>query len=349
MNSTTSNASIQVIMIALASVEAFMYTLRFVPLLSNLVNILVLTNAKLKDPIFKYLRATAIADFLYCACILPVSIGIIFCGVGYGRAETKCGPNIYKHFFILYIALDEYATSCLALFSILVEIFLTIQRICVITNTRSLAISSKVKQVTLLILIVSFLAYTPTLGMYELNSYRITRSRFGRSQLAVAIQTVLGTLRLCLVLVVLFALNIVTIVKLRAFLNAKLRLRRNRLNLVNLRSETENKRGGLTSQSRTSTFDRPINDTNVTVMVIATSFLYILGNLAHFALYVRKKVFNMATSQSMWLYLASQYSIIVFLSSKLIVYYCFNRHFRSVLNSYLTWPVYFVLKFLNTR
>ena len=44
--------------------------LRCVALLTNLINLGVLIDSRLSNSTYKYLRATALADILYCLCII---------------------------------------------------------------------------------------------------------------------------------------------------------------------------------------------------------------------------------------------------------------------------------------
>jgi hypothetical protein len=203
-----------------------MLTLRSVAMALNLLNVAVLANRRLHTSIFKGLCLTAVADCLYLLSMNIISVMIVACDLSMPQsAADRCGgPSISIYFYVLFMFLDEYLTSCLALFGILMEIYLTIQRILVITNSRSCLARCPIRYMCSSIAALSFLIYSPYLAMYEVQGHYIRSSEFGQSNAAVTIRTVIGLLRIFLVLFVLFVLNIVTIFKLKAYLLAKSRL-----------------------------------------------------------------------------------------------------------------------------
>jgi hypothetical protein len=291
--------------------------LRCVALLTNLINLGVLIDSRLSNSTYKYLRATALADILYCLCIITIPMIILVCGMRSGQPNAMCGRSAYHSFFIVFIILDEFLSSALALFSILADIFITIQRIYLMSNSESFVMSLRARTVCFVLLMVSLSAYAPTLFMYEVSQsqsiVKLVRSKFGQSNLGLSILSALGLARVLLSSVVLLVLNLFTVFKLKAHLREKMRLVEN--------------------TSTRSNINRVKSERRVTIMLVFTSFSYVLGNLPHFVLYVCKKLFNIHTSQLLGLHRVSQYSIVSFLMLKLAIYSCFNRPFRRVLIS----------------
>jgi hypothetical protein len=78
------------------------------------------------------------------------------------------------------------------------------------------------------------------------------------------------------------------------------------------------------------------SEKSLTLMLIVTSALYILGNFPFFVLYMQRKVFNVSSGQVFPLFVASQFTILFLLLGKIFVYYSFNYVFRDVLNSYFS-------------
>ncbi len=76
------------------------------------------------------------------------------------------------------------------------------------------------------------------------------------------------------------------------------------------------------------------SEKSLTLMLIVTSALYILGNFPYFVLYMQRKVFNVSFRQVFPLFVASQFTILFLLLGKIFVYYSFNYVFRDILNSY---------------
>ncbi len=145
---------------------------------------------------------------------------ILACDLGNGQPNPNCGTSVYYNFFVVFIVLDEFLSSALALFSVLVDTFLTF------SGYSSLVVNLKKRHVCLLIFIVSFAAYTPTLFMYEVHSsiHRMVKSSFGKTPLALTILTLLNTTRITLTSIVLGTLNLITKFKFRAHLRRKSQL-----------------------------------------------------------------------------------------------------------------------------
>jgi hypothetical protein len=123
----------------------------------------------------------------------------------------------------MYILISEYATSALILANIIIEIFLTAQRLALVAHTSFCIKKVRVKTVCLFILSATLLAYLPVLFMNtiepvrdpktnEIINYRLGKTRFGRHKIARVIVVFLTGTRITLVTIVLFALSASSVV-----------------------------------------------------------------------------------------------------------------------------------------
>ena len=136
---------------------------------------------------------------------------------------------------MLYILLSEYLTSCLAVFNILMENFLTIHRILLLNNSHLVKNKTYIKLIVILISLISFLIYIPQIFMnkiskihvmpFNFTTYTVGQTIFGRSKSAILIQVILNVSRMILIIAVLLVLNIITIVLYWKFLKKKRTLR----------------------------------------------------------------------------------------------------------------------------
>jgi hypothetical protein len=205
---------------------------RCVATLFSLLNICVLAHSKLKDKLFKFLLAMAVADFLYSGLIFALSELARLSYAGY------VGPTGYFIFLVLYILISEHITSCLAFFNIILEIFLTLQRIVIISNNIDSCIKKiKFEQVCSTLLTVTALIYAPMLFMNTIKrveirnvnasivEYRLVKTEFSRSGPALTYVIGLNITRIALVTTVLLIFNIIAIFKFRAYLMKKFYLK----------------------------------------------------------------------------------------------------------------------------
>ena len=148
---------------------------KFIASFFSLINLGVFFNLnKLNLSLYKYFMIISFVDLLY--SILPGLLGL-FSAVC-GRELLKCFSLYEKINIYFYVVISEYLTSCLALYSILIENFLTIQRILIITNRTNLFNKqNKIRSNCLhyLIVFISFSIYFPFLFRIKLTN-RLTIS-----------------------------------------------------------------------------------------------------------------------------------------------------------------------------
>jgi hypothetical protein len=214
---------------ALVNSYTFIIFLRFLALFVSLLNASILANKKLKNSFYKYQFATAVADSLF--SLLVLSSLVFNCPPAKCTTSTKVLMN-----HLAYILNSEYLSSCMAFFNILMEIFLTVQRIFAVRTSHVFWRSLRVKQVIFALLLVSFAYYSPVLFYNKIipvedfrlpsnSSYALLSTEFGKTRLAKLILISLTSIRISLVTVVLFILNLMAIVKFKTYFQNKLILK----------------------------------------------------------------------------------------------------------------------------
>ena len=110
-----------------------LFNLVFIPIIcvfgmiTNLFNIIVFVNPKMKKPTFRLMFIMSVNDFIYLGLCFPLSI--VFC--------ENCQQAKYSEWYTNYlIYIDEYLTSGQAIFCILIEIVLSVDRYRIITNKK---------------------------------------------------------------------------------------------------------------------------------------------------------------------------------------------------------------------
>ena len=197
-------------------------------LATNFLNIVVFANAKLlnKNPIYTYMLINSIVNFLYsfiCSFVFVMRCGNL----------CNLGGTYLANFYELYLYL--YFTSVLGIFNILIEIAIAIQRYLIITNKKMLLKRVSRNCFIAALFVVSVIYYIPYLywrqivpldssgstnnhSLLEPRVYKIKQEEHEPIELFIA---VLSSSRGLLILVLLFCINLLTIVKFRSRLKKK--------------------------------------------------------------------------------------------------------------------------------
>lgn len=181
--------------------------------LTNGLNILVLKRTNTKDTLFKYMLASSIIDLVY--LLLATYSFIEFC------SDIQClfKTCYWSQIYIIYIA--DYLTSCLALFRIFLEIFISIERYLIVLNKKYLA-NLPYYLVILFLFIVSLLFYLPLLFFKEITTnsnismnysmqFAIIKNDLGLSLFGRLIPILLTFLRIFLGTIVLVVINLMSV------------------------------------------------------------------------------------------------------------------------------------------
>jgi hypothetical protein len=136
--------------------DVYFVPIRIFGVLTNFINIIILRDKKFKDKTFKYLFYYSISEFVYLffLCILTIP----YCG-NYCYDSLKY--SLISQLLRLYI--DQYFTSCLAVFSITIEITISLQRYLIVSNKnfcKMIKDGSPLK-ISCFLLLLSLLFYLP--------------------------------------------------------------------------------------------------------------------------------------------------------------------------------------------
>lgn len=187
----------------------------------NSLNITVFLNPKMKDPTFKYMLAMSISNLFY--------NGFLSYAIALYCSECSISKTYGTQVFVIFI--DHYLTSCLAIFSNLVEIILSLQRYFILTNN----IYSKnisYRWAISIIAFISFVFYLPSLfsdKIAETNNttiyYTVVPNEFGKSTTAVHIGIAWSVIRIILSSIILSSINILNVIEFRKLSKKRIKLR----------------------------------------------------------------------------------------------------------------------------
>jgi hypothetical protein len=186
--------------------------------LTNLTNIAVLLNPKMKDISFKYILATSISDLIY--LILESYSFFVLC--------TDCPlHNTYFTQFYDFI-IFHYIIPCMAVFCILTDITLSLIRYSVLKNKNYIQ-SKNFYLVIGFLLVLSFLFYSPVLFFKKIipiqlinlteitltTDYTQEKTNLGFTLYATITPILLQTIRGLLAMFVLTGINIMNVIEFR--------------------------------------------------------------------------------------------------------------------------------------
>lgn len=188
------------------------------------INIRVFLSAKLSDQTYKFLLVEACVDLLYLSLL-------------------SCSPLIYSPYFdnelapkLYSLIIDDYLTSCMAFNNILIELFLSIQRLSIVLN-RSFLRNAPFWRIVFVIFGVSLVFYAPVISLKVIDrtdeqnattatsfGYELKMSTFGDSSFGRLVLPILSTVRVILVSVCLSSVNVFCLFKFRAYMRRKSRM-----------------------------------------------------------------------------------------------------------------------------
>lgn len=183
------------------------------------INILIFAHPTLKDPTYKLLLTEAFTDLIYlsCSALWPL---------------FQYALNAHSLAVVIYsIAIDDYLTSSLAINDILIELFLSVDRLFIILNKSAYLQRLPLTFTIGTLNLASLLFYLPVLFLRKIveqperNKYKLVLTPYlGQTTFGALIPTILSCVRLFLVMVCLFSVNLVTLVKFRKHIKQRSRL-----------------------------------------------------------------------------------------------------------------------------
>ena len=193
--------------------------------ISNLINVIIFLNPKLKNQTYRLMLIISIANFFY----------LFFCAF---QIISDCGDCIISKSYLskLYdLCIGDYLSSCLAIFIIFIEITISVKRYMILSNSLRFQ-TIPINFIIIILFSISILFYLPVLylkNVQEINAnsttnemvYKLIPSEFGKSSFGKSIPIILASIRLFLATIVMSTLNILTTIKFRKRL--KLKFKRN--------------------------------------------------------------------------------------------------------------------------
>ena len=190
-------------------------------IITNIINIAVFSHSSLRDTTYNFMMVVAITDLCYCCFAFESFTLSNICG----SYTFICGSYTQYIALINERIIADFLSSCLAIYSISSEIFLTVQRIFIIRNINFLK-DLTVKKVGPIIASISAIYYLPTWFFYGTKESGVVytfknqtyieyvrySTDFGKSVTGTYLGLVMQIGRIVLVLGVLLVLNIVSII-----------------------------------------------------------------------------------------------------------------------------------------
>ena len=290
---------------------------------TNLINISVLINPKLKDMSYKYMLTKSIINFIYLGFSVPYQ-AVNFCFIC--PYSITYAANVYN------IVIGIYFTPCLAIFSILIDIILSVYIFSLLVNRNwftkwrfwlSIVISG----------FIGLVFYTSRLFAYDiayyppLKAYFSVSSAFSASQTYQALTTTQYAVRIVLGVVVLTTLNVINVIKFRE------RYASRRIGMItkaaslNVPIHTSNNAVDSDGSKRKSV-------KNITKMVVFSAFLKVFIETPYSVCLILRLA-GISTNVFTVVFTVSGGLIYLSPASDFLVYYFFNNNYRNILNGYL--------------
>jgi hypothetical protein len=200
----------------------------FFGLITNLINMIIFSNKCFREKIFRYLIVHSISETLY--FFFTILLFFPYC---VWICPKEISSSYFSNMIILYI--DKYLTSVLALFSLMIEMKITIQRYLVVKNEKIVSSINYLKQVGI-IFTISSIVYMPELFFNKIiklqvnqteskHFYRVTKTDHGIKYNG-TYSMVVNLIRGPIFVSVLTIFNLLTIIKFRKQMETKKLIKR---------------------------------------------------------------------------------------------------------------------------
>jgi hypothetical protein len=298
---------------------------RLIAGLTALFNIFIFTHKKMlqSSEFFHYLLAMSIADFLYMNVLAFSSIITKQCS----SSSTQCTLATQYFTFFLYISFNNWLASSLALFNVLIENLLIIQRLFIINNKRFPPKLTVVRAV-LAVFGFSVAFYSPTgftsqivmtrieLVDASVSEYKMLNTDFGNSLAGKVTPVVISFIRLCLSGPVLLGLSIYNIYVFKQYLNKR-------------KAILSGSVGAAPSSSSPLSSKEKENEDKLTKMVIIISMIFTFGNLPYLVYYSITQI--SPTFQNTFMSIMTWFSRVclsILVVAKVWVYFAYNKFYK---------------------
>jgi hypothetical protein len=207
----------------------YFYSILWIGILSHIINIVVLISPVLKDINYKFMLANSVNNTFY--LLLCGIYDFFLCPKGCERTEKPIHVLIYR------MVIRDYILSCMAIFNLLIQIFLSLQRIFLVLNKNLLQNISVIKSI-LILASISLIFYSPilTIQRIELSHpnatlnkntsvlYSIVQTEFGGSAFGLQVRTIVSSLRIILATVILTITNFINFITFKRYFDKRKKL-----------------------------------------------------------------------------------------------------------------------------
>ncbi|RNA11347.1 hypothetical protein BpHYR1_006321 [Brachionus plicatilis] len=253
--------------------QYFFSSIAILGTITSSMNFIVFYNQKFADQIYKYFLFTSANDFMY--CFILSFYALVTCGTICDKLRSK---TFSAQFYLLFFG--DYFTSSLALIGIIIEIFVSLQRLFLILNKN---LMQNLKPTFVISIISGFclIFYIPVLFVQEIvpvdnNKFELVVSQFGSTYMGALIPSIISSVRLLLASCVLFLINIITLGYFKKFLNKKKKIKKHAQSISMLISLNiaSNVNGGCFVSEKKQEAKK-----SITLMVVLASLNYTIGTI----------------------------------------------------------------------
>jgi hypothetical protein len=213
-----------------SDVTVFTTLITIFGVLTNFINIIIFSDKKFKDKTFTYLLYFSISEFLY--QFLLILSTITFCG---NYCSDSFRYSLIPQLIKLYS--DEFLTSCLAIFSISIEITIVFLRYLVVSNKSFCKIIKEPFKFSIILFFISFLFYSPIIIAERIikkyadqNIYHVVNTMDGKLYRYYSYITVIIRGPICTML--LTVINLITLINFRKQMDKKKAIRSKSSNIL---------------------------------------------------------------------------------------------------------------------
>jgi hypothetical protein len=204
----------------------YFYSIIWVGIFSHIINIFVLISPVLKDISYKFMLANSVNNIFY----------LMLCGIyDFFLCQKVCERTEKPiELLIFLMIIREYFSSCMAVFNLLIQIFLSLQRIFLVLNKNLLQNISVIKSI-LILASISLIFYSPilTIQRIELSHpnatsnanmsllYSIVKTDFGNTAFGQQVRTIVSSFRIFLATVLLTIANIINFIAFKRYFDKR--------------------------------------------------------------------------------------------------------------------------------
>lgn len=286
---------------------------------TSFISSLIFWKLRNKDQVYKYYLISSILDTFY---MLAISFDVLIaCGA---PCDKFSQTSLFRVLYL--IILYDYLTSCIAIFNILIEIFVTTQRYFLISKKKNLQ-NLHPNLVMLVAAIFSLFYYTPIIFLKKIcfvvnTGYKLVYTNFGLSKIGRLVPIVLSSIRLILASVILLIANAFTLKEFKNYLKQK--------RIMKFSEFSTNIVIALCNRPRKQVKDKKMR--NVTQMLISIAFVYSIGTLPYALYYGLSELFktnNYIIDKILYTLGGVGFRLIIIL--KIFIFYKYNKIFRKEL------------------